>query len=48
VRGIVEAHGGTIFVRSAPGSGTTIGFRLPIVPGEPAAPGLLMPRILSR
>jgi integral membrane sensor domain MASE1 len=48
VRGIVEAHGGSTFVESEPGMGTTIGFRLPLVPGALAAPGLLVPRILSR
>ena len=48
VKGIVEAHGGTTSVQSEPGVGTTIGFRLPLGPGEPAAPGLVVPRLLSR
>ena len=29
VRGIVEAHGGTISIESAPGHGTTVRFTLP-------------------
>ena len=28
-RGIVEAHGGTIWIESAPGRGTTVRFTLP-------------------
>jgi signal transduction histidine kinase len=48
VKGIVEAHGGTTAVRSEPGKGTTVGFRLPLVPAEPAAPSLVVPRLLSR
>ena len=48
VKGIVEAHGGTTAIRSEPGKGTTIGFRLPLVSAEPAAPGLVVPRLLSR
>ena len=48
VKGIVEAHGGTTSIQSQPGIGTTIGFRLPLQSGEPAAPGLVMPRLLSR
>ena len=48
VKGIVEAHGGTTAVRSEPGKGTTIGFRLPLVSAEPAVPGLVVPRLLSR
>jgi len=47
VKGIVEAHGGTAFVQSEPGLGTTFGFCLP-VSGERAAPGLVMQRLLSR
>jgi len=48
VKGIVEAHGGTTSVQSQPGMGTTFGFRLPLVSAEPAAPGLLVGRLLSR
>ena len=48
VKGIVEAHGGTTSVQSQPGKGTTFGFRLPLVSAEPAAPGLVLPRLLSR
>jgi signal transduction histidine kinase len=32
-RAIIEAHGGTIAVRSAPGSGTCFTLRLPLAPG---------------
>jgi len=35
-KGIVEAHGGTIFLNSTPGVGTTISFTLPIAQGVPA------------
>jgi len=48
VKGIVEAHGGATFVQSAPGVGTTIGFRLPGVSGTAATRGVLIPRVLSR
>ena len=47
VKGIVEAHDGGTFVQSAPGKGTTIGFRLPAVTGR-ATRGVLIPRLLSR
>jgi signal transduction histidine kinase len=33
-RGIVEAHGGTIWIESAPGRGTTVRFTLPPARGE--------------
>ena len=33
-RGIVEAHGGTIWIESAPGLGTTVRFTLPAARGE--------------
>ena len=33
-RGIVEAHGGTIWIESAPGQGTTVRFTLPPARGE--------------
>ena len=33
-RGIVEAHGGTIWIESAPGHGTTVRFTLPEARGE--------------
>src|SRR5215213_416397 len=33
-RGIVEAHGGTIWIESAPGRGTTVRFTLPAARGE--------------
>jgi len=48
VKGIVEAHGGTTFVQSEPGLGTTLGFCLPVVSGEQAAPRVWVPRLLSR
>jgi signal transduction histidine kinase len=48
VKGIVEAHGGGIFIQSEPSIGTTIGFRLPGGPGKAAPRGVLMPRMLSR
>jgi len=47
VKGIVEAHGGTTSVHSQPGIGTTFGFRLPLASAEPAAPGVVVPRLLS-
>jgi two-component system OmpR family sensor kinase len=37
-RAIIEAHGGTIAVRSAPGSGTCFTLRLPLAPGPAPAP----------
>jgi signal transduction histidine kinase len=48
VKGIVEAHGGAIFVQSVPSIGTTIGFRLPGGPGKAAPRDAVMPRMLSR
>ncbi len=33
-RGIVEAHGGTIWIESAPGRGTVVRFTLPGAPGD--------------
>jgi signal transduction histidine kinase len=33
-RGIVEAHGGTIWIESAPGRGTTVRFTLPAARGD--------------
>jgi signal transduction histidine kinase len=48
VKSLVEAHGGTTFVQSEPGMGTTIGFRVPATSGESATPGLLTRRVLSR
>ncbi|HEY3587997.1 MAG TPA: HAMP domain-containing sensor histidine kinase, partial [Myxococcaceae bacterium] len=48
VKGIVEAHGGGIFVQSAPSIGTTIGFRLPGGSGKAAPRGVLMQRMLPR
>jgi signal transduction histidine kinase len=48
VKGIVEAHGGTAFVQSEPGFGTTMGFCLPVVSGERDAPRVMLPRLFSR
>jgi two-component system, OmpR family, sensor histidine kinase BaeS len=42
-RRIIEDHGGEMFAESRPGSGTSVGFRLPLSGGhsaEPAAPSL--------
>ena len=37
-RGIVEAHGGTIWIESAPGRGTTVRFTLPgVMPADASA-----------
>lgn len=36
VHGIITAHGGTIFVESAPGTGTTVEIYLPIIPSQQA------------
>ncbi|MBI4089263.1 MAG: hypothetical protein HY424_00990, partial [Candidatus Levybacteria bacterium] len=30
VKGIIQSHGGRVWVKSAPGQGTTISFTLPI------------------
>ncbi len=38
--GIVQAHGGEITVRSAPGAGTTFAVRLPVAPPAPAGPAV--------
>ncbi|MCC6140305.1 MAG: PAS domain S-box protein [Nitrospira sp.] len=38
VHGIITAHGGAIFVDSAPGTGTTIEVYLPIIPSQNTAP----------
>jgi len=37
-KGIVDAHGGRLWVESEPGTGTTFTFSLPICPGPPSAP----------
>jgi signal transduction histidine kinase len=33
VKGLVEAHGGEVSVRSAPGQGSTFRFRIPVIAG---------------
>jgi len=33
-RGIVEAHGGHIWIASTPGVGTSVRFSLPLAPSE--------------
>ena len=48
VTGIVEAHGGTIWARSEPGTGTTIAFRLPLASTKRAGPKWVIPRLLTR
>ena len=45
VKGIVEAHGGTITVGRAPGGGAEFRFILPV--GDAGLPGLSGPRALS-
>ena len=38
VRGIVEAHGGRVWVDSQAHAGTTVYFTIPVAPGLPAHP----------
>jgi signal transduction histidine kinase len=52
VRSIVEAHGGTVSVRSRPGRGTTFRFSLPTVellqPGAPEADAGARPTVVAK